>query len=186
MVDTQINLQTDFASSSTTVRLDFASSFYLHPSESAGSSLLPRFFYGTGYRSWRRAVLRALSVKSKTRFINGGIVRPAPTNPNFMQWERCDDMKEINELVQDTLDIIRYYTTMKKLWDKMSTIDVNSQCTCGGKNKLHKAEQDMRLIHFLMGLNEMYTTVRGSILMMSTLPSIAQAFAILCQESSFS
>ncbi|TMW80278.1 hypothetical protein EJD97_021933, partial [Solanum chilense] len=28
----------------------------------------------------------------------------------------------------------------------------------------------------------MYTTVRGSILMMNTLPSMAQAFAILCQE----
>ena len=33
-----------------------------------------------------------------------------------------------------------------------------------------------------MGLNEMYTTVRGSILMMRTLPSRVQAFDILCQE----
>ena len=33
-----------------------------------------------------------------------------------------------------------------------------------------------------MGLNEMYTTVRGNILMMSTLPTMAQAFAILSQE----
>nr|XP_025888367.1 putative uncharacterized protein DDB_G0286751 [Solanum lycopersicum] len=33
-----------------------------------------------------------------------------------------------------------------------------------------------------MGLNEMYTVVRGNILMMSTLPTMAQAFAILSQE----
>ncbi|KAL3360787.1 hypothetical protein AABB24_013971 [Solanum stoloniferum] len=33
-----------------------------------------------------------------------------------------------------------------------------------------------------MGLYEMYTTIRGNILMMSTLPSMAQAFAILSQE----
>ncbi|KAH0671522.1 hypothetical protein KY289_026015 [Solanum tuberosum] len=32
-----------------------------------------------------------------------------------------------------------------------------------------------------MGLNEMYTAVRGNILMMNTLPSMAQAFAILSQ-----
>ncbi|KAH0656246.1 hypothetical protein KY285_031128 [Solanum tuberosum] len=42
------------------------SPFYLHSSESAESSLLPAMFDGGGYRSWRRAVLRALSVKGKT------------------------------------------------------------------------------------------------------------------------
>ena len=71
--------------------------------------------------------------------------------------------KEINDLVQGTLDITKYYTTMKKLWEEMNTIDVNSQCSCvcscGGKTNLHKAEQDRRLLHFLMGLNEMYTTI---------------------------
>ncbi|KAH0692228.1 hypothetical protein KY285_019325 [Solanum tuberosum] len=234
-----VDLQAEANSSSshlhadpTSVRIDFASPLYLHPSESAGSSLLPAVFDGTGYRSWRRAVLRDLSVKSKTGFINGTLVRPAPTDPGFLQWERCDDMvtswilnslspdlrdslqyvnnahelwaelkerydqtngcklyqlqKEINDLVQGPLDITGYYTRMKKLWEEMSTIDVNSQCTCvctcGGKTKLHKAEQDRRLIHFLMGLNEMYTSIRGNILMMSTLPSMAQAFAILSQE----
>jgi len=94
--------------------------------------------------------------------------------------------KEINDLVQGTLDVTGYYTKMKKLWEEMNTIDVNSQCSCvcicGGKTKMHKAEQDRRLIHFLMGLNEMYTAVRGNILMMSNLPTMAQAFAILSQE----
>jgi len=94
--------------------------------------------------------------------------------------------KEINDLVQGTLDVTGYYTKMKKLWEEMSTLDVHSQCSCvcvcGGKAKMHQAEQDRRLVHFLMGLNEMYTVVRGSILMMSTLPSMAQAFAILSQE----
>ncbi|KAH0670098.1 hypothetical protein KY289_024591 [Solanum tuberosum] len=47
---------------------------------------------------------------------------------------------------------------------------------------MYKAEQDRRLIHVLMGLNEVYTTVRGNILMMVVLPTMAQAFAILCQE----
>ncbi|XP_049344310.1 uncharacterized protein LOC125808697 [Solanum verrucosum] len=199
-------------------QLDFGSPLYLHPSENASSTLLLVVFDGTGYRSWRRAVLRALSVKSKTGFITGKVVKPASTDPSFMQWERCDDMvtswilnnakelwdeledrydqtngcklyqlqKEINDLVQGTLDVTGYYTKMKKLWEEMSTLDVHSQCSCvcvcGGKAKMHQAEQDRRLVHFLMGLNEMYTVVRGSILMMSTLPSMAQAFAILSQE----
>lgn len=48
--------------------------------------------------------------------------------------------------------------------------------------KLVKAEQDRRLIHFLMWLNEMYIVFRGNILMMNILPSTAQAFAKLTQE----
>ena len=223
---------TDVNANNSLKRPDFNSPFYLHPSENAASTLLPVVFDGTSYRSWRRAVLRALSVKNKTGFINGKIVKPSFTDPSFMQWERCDDMvtswilnslspelrdslqyvnnakelweeledrydqtngcklyqlqKEINDLVQGALDVTGYYTKMKRLWEEMSAIDVNSQCscvcTCGGKVKMHKAEQDRRLIHFLMGLNEMYTAVRGNILMMSNLPTTAQAFAILSQE----
>ena len=47
---------------------------------------------------------------------------------------------------------------------------------------MHKAEQDRRLIQFLMGLNEVYTVIRGSILMMNPLPSMAHGFALLVQE----
>ncbi|XP_019237254.1 PREDICTED: uncharacterized protein LOC109217452 [Nicotiana attenuata] len=75
---------------------------------------------------------------------------------------------------------------MKKLWEELNTLNTHAQCkcqcTCGAKASRHKAEQDRRLIQFLMGLNEVYTAVRGSILMMNPLPSLAQAFAILIQE----
>lgn len=141
--------------------------------------------FSTGYRSWRRVVLRALSMKSKTCFINGKIMKPDVDDPSFAHWERCDDMvtswilnslspklrdgrhyvnnvrelweesedcydqtngcklyqlqKEINDLVQVTLDVIGYYTKMKKLWEEMNTINITSQCTCvcicGGKKQ---------------------------------------------------
>ncbi|XP_075107148.1 uncharacterized protein LOC142180119 [Nicotiana tabacum] len=76
--------------------------------------------------------------------------------------------KEISDLSQGTLDITGYYTKSKKL--------------CGAKANMHKGEHDKRLIQFLIGLNEVYTVVRGSILMMNPLPSIAHAFSILIQE----
>lgn len=75
---------------------------------------------------------------------------------------------------------------MKKLWEELNTLNVHAKCACkcacGAKENMHKAEQDKRLIQFLMGLNEVYTVVRGSILMMNPLPTIAQAFSILIQE----
>ncbi|XP_019239958.1 PREDICTED: uncharacterized protein LOC109219947, partial [Nicotiana attenuata] len=94
--------------------------------------------------------------------------------------------KEINDLVQGSLDITTYYTRMKRLWEELSNLNARSQCTyactCGSKDNMHKAEQDRRLIQFLMGLNEVYTTMRGNILMMKPLPSLAQAFSLLVQE----
>nr|XP_010315243.1 uncharacterized protein LOC104645417 [Solanum lycopersicum] len=94
--------------------------------------------------------------------------------------------KEINDLNQGILDITTYYTRMKKLWEELNSLCVSSQCSCvcvyGAKANVQKAEQDRRLIQFLMGLNVVYTTIRGSILMMNPLPSLAQAFALLVQE----
>ncbi|KAH0636039.1 hypothetical protein KY290_036430 [Solanum tuberosum] len=206
--------------------------FYMHPSENVGSSIVPVLFDGSGYRSWRRGVLRALLVKNKTGFINGKIVKPDPDSGNFAQWERCDDMvtswllnslskdladslqyvknakelwdeltdrydqtngaklyqlqREIAELTQENLDVTGYYTKMRRLWEELTTLDTSCQCTCsctcGGKTKMYKAEQDRQLIHFHMGLNEVYTVIRGSILMMNRLPTMAQAFSILVQE----
>nr|XP_016451307.1 PREDICTED: uncharacterized protein LOC107776009 [Nicotiana tabacum] len=94
--------------------------------------------------------------------------------------------RKINDLSQGTLDITGYYTKMKKLWEELNTLNAHAQCkcqcTCDAKANMHKAEQDIRLIRLLMGLNEVYTVVRGSILMMNLLPSVAQAFSILIQE----
>ncbi|XP_049394581.1 uncharacterized protein LOC125858834 [Solanum stenotomum] len=201
MVDQQVDPIS--SGSTSTVRMDIPSPFYQHPFENAGSSLLHGVFDGTGYRSWKRVVLRALSIKSKTGFINGKLAKSNPDDPSFQQWERCDDMvtswilnslspdlrdslqyvnhahelwveleerydqingcklyqlqKEINDLVQGTLDVTGYYTKMKKLWEEMSTVDVSSQCscvcTCGGKIKLartgHTRERCYKLHGYL-------------------------------------
>ncbi|XP_019262125.1 PREDICTED: uncharacterized protein LOC109239965 [Nicotiana attenuata] len=212
--------------------LDSTNPLYMHPSESAGTVLVPVAFDSTGYRSWRRGVLRALSMENKVGFITRKCKKPNAGEASYDQWARCDDMvtswilnslskdladglqyvsdakelwqeledrydqtngaklyqlqKEINDLNQGTLDITRYYTKMKKLWEVLNTLSAHAQCRCqctyGAKANMYKAEQDRRLIQFLMGLNEVYTVVRGSILMMNPLLSIAQAFSILIQE----
>ncbi|KAH0634641.1 hypothetical protein KY290_038107 [Solanum tuberosum] len=212
--------------------VDLSSPLYMHPSDNPGVSLVQIPFDGVGYRSWRRSVLRVLSVKNKLGFINGDCKRPDPGTSQFRQWGRCDDMvtswilnslakeiaesveyvsdsfelwkeledrydqtngaklyqiqREINELSHGNLDITTYYTKMKRLWEELSTLHIRTQCncncTCGAKDSVFKAEQDRRLIQFLMGLNEVYTVIRGNILMMNPLPSLAQTFSLLVQD----
>ncbi|KAH0771050.1 hypothetical protein KY290_015031 [Solanum tuberosum] len=212
--------------------IEIGSVLYLHPSDNPGAPLVPVVFDGIGYRSWKRGIIKSLSVKNKLGFINGDSKKPLSTDPDCKQWERCDNMvtswilnslnreiadsvayvdsalelwtdledrydqtngaklyqiqKEINDLIQGVLDVTAYYTKMKKLWEELSSLCIKNHCSCacscGAKDVMHKAEQDRRLIQFLMGLNEVYTIIRGSILMMNPLPSVAQAFAILIQE----
>lgn len=104
-----------------------------------------------------------------------------PMGQNYINYR-----KKISNLSQGALDIIGYYTKMKKLREELNTLNAHAQCkfqcTCGAKASMQKAEQDSRLIQYLMGLNEVYTIMKGSILMMNPLPSLAQAFTIFIQE----
>ncbi|KAH0653499.1 hypothetical protein KY289_031177 [Solanum tuberosum] len=98
--------------------------------------------------------------------------------------------KEINDMAQGNLDITTYYTRLKKLWEELCTLNAKTHftcvCTCGAKDNLHKAEQERRLIHFLMGLNEVYTVVRGSILMVNPLPSSSGASSYRTFKTNYS
>ncbi|XP_019251166.1 PREDICTED: uncharacterized protein LOC109230091 [Nicotiana attenuata] len=128
--------------------IDSSSPLYMHPSDNPGAMLVPIPFNGIGYRSWRRSVLRALSVKNELGFINGDYKKPDLESPKYRLWERCDDMKEledrydqtngaklyqiqkeINDLSQGTLDITGYYTRIKKLWEEFSTLSAKTQCS---------------------------------------------------------
>ncbi|KAL3363404.1 hypothetical protein AABB24_012602 [Solanum stoloniferum] len=93
---------------------------------------------------------------------------------------------EINDLGQGNPDITFYYTRMKKLWKELNTLCVKSNCsclcTCSDKDTMHKAGYDRKLIQFIMGLNDIYTIIRESMLMKNHLPSMGQTFSLLVQE----
>lgn len=76
---------------------------------------------------------------------------------------------------------------MKMLWDEMTAISPLPMCSCGGCTcnliqKLLKAQQDQRLIQFLMELDEKFAVVRGNLLMMNPLPNITHAYSLPVQE----
>nr|XP_016504345.1 PREDICTED: uncharacterized protein LOC107822325 [Nicotiana tabacum] len=181
--------------------VDIISPLYMHPYDNPGAALVPIPFDDFGYRSWRRGVICDDMV---TSWILNSLTKEIADSTEYMtdafeMWReleyRYDQtngtklyqiQKKISDLSQGGLDITGYHTKMKKLWEELNTLIVKSHCTCnctcGAKESMHKAEQDRRLIQFLMGLNETYTIVRDSILMMNPLPSIARAFSLLIQE----
>jgi len=90
--------------------------------------------------------------------------------PRIFQIER-----EIACLTQDQMTVAAYYTKLKKLWDELGSYN-DVVCTCGANNKRRK------LMQFLMGLNESYSTVRGQLLLMNPLPDVSQAYSSIIQE----
>ncbi|XP_059285075.1 uncharacterized protein LOC132038421 [Lycium ferocissimum] len=102
--------------------LDPTNPLYMHPTESARSTLLPVKFDGTGYQSWRKGVLRELSVKNKAGFINEKSKKPEPDSETFAQWEKCDDMVTswmLNSLSPELMDKLQYMNNAKELWEEL-------------------------------------------------------------------
>ena len=59
---------------------------YVHPSDNLGMILVPAQFDGTRYKTWRRGVMRALSVKNKLGFIDGSCEKSSTNSPLLRQW----------------------------------------------------------------------------------------------------
>uniref|UniRef100_A0A1S4A6E3 Retrotransposon Copia-like N-terminal domain-containing protein n=1 Tax=Nicotiana tabacum TaxID=4097 RepID=A0A1S4A6E3_TOBAC len=94
--------------------------------------------------------------------------------------------KELSSVVQGNSSVSTYFTKIKSLWDELDALNTFSacvcECECGAKVKSLKAHQDERLLHFLMGLNDIFIGVRSNILLSSPLPSIRQAYSLVIQD----
>ena len=95
--------------------------------------------------------------------------------------------KDVCCISQGELDIAAYFNKAKKLWDEFTAASASPSCTCCKcecdiNGRLHHYFQDQKLIHFLMGLNETYTQIRGNILMINPSPTLSQVYSLLVQE----
>jgi len=85
------------------------------------------------------------------------------------------------------MDITAYYTRAKQLWDESNAVSAFpryecNKCECGVNEKSRKYREERKLIRFLMGLNSIYTTIKGNTLMMTPFPTIIQTYSLLVQE----
>lgn len=84
------------------------------------------------------------------------------------------------------MTVSAYYTKFKTLWDELSNLTHIPKCTCNckyGAMKLQETNDEaMKVTQFLMGLTDNFTNIRGQLLMMTPLPTLNQALALLQQE----
>lgn len=56
-----------------------------------------------------------------------------------------------------------YYMKLKLLWDQYADIKFGTKCICATSIPYICDENNLKLIQFLMGLNDKYSTVRSNI-----------------------
>ncbi|KAG6512625.1 hypothetical protein ZIOFF_030750 [Zingiber officinale] len=93
-----------------------------------------------------------------------------------------DICQEIAELRQGHQSASIYYTKMKALWEELSSYHDPNTCTCGGLKGFAEREEKERVMQFLMSLNDSFSIIRGSILLMNHLPDTRKVHALILQH----
>lgn len=90
--------------------------------------------------------------------------------------------REISDLRQGSSTVSAYYTRLRELWEEQSAILPLPSCQCDNTKVYAERAQQQRLLQFLVALNDSYAAARSQILLMSPLPSINQAFAMIIED----
>lgn len=92
--------------------------------------------------------------------------------------------REIGRLTQGTNPISGYYSKLRQLWDEDASLITLSSCECDSSTNYVQHEQQQKILQFFIGLNGRYQHIWSQLLLMSPLPLVGQAFALISQEDS--
>lgn len=92
--------------------------------------------------------------------------------------------KDIATMNQGTSTISVYFSKLRALWIEFDSIAPVPGCNCEQSRGFTLFMSNLKLLQFLMGLNESYEQSRAQILMMMPLPSINKAYSMLIERES--
>lgn len=75
------------------------------------------------------------------------------------------------------MSISLYFTKLKKLWNELTCLIAQPECTCGATKLMNKRDNNDKVMRFLMGLGDHYDNVKNRILIINPLLSVSKAFS---------
>ncbi|GKD95799.1 hypothetical protein Tco_1379696, partial [Tanacetum coccineum] len=91
---------------------------------------------------------------------------------------------QIHTLKQNGSSIADYYHKLNALWKQFDAMIELPKCVCNASEGFKKHNQLMKLMQFLMGLDDSYMQIRSSILSRKVLPDVKSAYAAISSEES--
>ncbi|KAK3019552.1 hypothetical protein RJ639_004393 [Escallonia herrerae] len=102
-------------------------------------------------------------------------------DPRFYELKRA-----IALLQQEKTTISSYYGKLKYVWNELQASNpipvCTCECTCGAAKKMESMQEEEKVYDFLMGLDDIFSTVRSQKLSVDPLPTLGRAYAIAAQE----
>lgn len=91
---------------------------------------------------------------------------------------KCD----LVSLQQGFMFVSSYYAKLRSIWESLLELKPAHSCPCDGIQPSCDYDRMEYVMHFLMGLNEAYSSIRGQILSMDSFPLITQVFSLVVHE----
>ncbi|KAJ0754023.1 putative RNA-directed DNA polymerase [Helianthus annuus] len=92
--------------------------------------------------------------------------------------------QKINSLSQNGTSVSEYYHKLNTMWKQFDQMIQLPSCTCRASKEFNDFSHMIKLMQFLMGLDDVYHPVRTNLLTSETLPSVKTAFSIISREES--
>ncbi|XP_071719039.1 uncharacterized protein [Rutidosis leptorrhynchoides] len=99
--------------------------------------------------------------------------------------------QKINSLKKNDSPLSKYYHNINSLWKQYDSMVSSPPCTCGANacncdasSSVIQNNNRLKLMQFLMGLNDAYMSVRSNILLRDHLPDVKTTYAVISREES--
>ncbi|GJU06396.1 ribonuclease H-like domain-containing protein [Tanacetum coccineum] len=176
------------------LNLYFGDSLYLHPNDTGGSPIVTIKLTRTeNYKMWSIAMTFALRNHNKLDLYVGVVYAKS----TYELWNDLKDTydkvdgsvvfnlhKNINSLNQNGAPLVDYYNNLSSLWKQFNAMISLPPCTCEAAKHFENQNQLLKLMQFLMGLDDNYLAIRSNILTRDPLPLVKAAFVIVSVEES--
>ncbi|XP_071704620.1 uncharacterized protein [Rutidosis leptorrhynchoides] len=90
----------------------------------------------------------------------------------------------ISTLKQGNSSLSEYYHKLNSLWKQYDAMANLKQCTCEAADQTVKHNSMLKLMQFLMSLNDCYMHVKSNLLLRDPLPDVKTAYSVLSREES--
>ncbi|GJX58654.1 ribonuclease H-like domain-containing protein [Tanacetum coccineum] len=167
-------------------KLDISDPLHLHDNDSTALTVVSTKLNGNkNYQVWSCAMLLALEGKNKSGFIDGSCKRSNTYEVLGRQWDRVNDvvLGWILNSISEELFLGQFFSKKAKyVWEELK--ETYDKCVCNASESFKKHNQLMKLMQFLMGLNDSYMQIRSSILSREVLHDVRCAYATISSEES--
>ncbi|GKE49143.1 ribonuclease H-like domain-containing protein, partial [Tanacetum coccineum] len=183
--------------------IDQYDSLFLHSNDTNGIPLISFKLEGTeNYKVWKAAITIAIHTNNKLGFINGKLKRPEEEGCFFSKnaktvWDELEETYsrqdasvifnvyyKIHSLSLFGSPLSEYYHKFNALWRQYDSLVNLPDCICENSEKLKKHNQLLKLMQFLMGLDEVYAPIKSIILTTDHIPDVKGAFVTLSKDES--